>query len=590
MGLPVVEYSDEDVDDSWSDSETWIPEGCSEEPLAASIPKVAYSAVPVLKPSEFTARAFRLPSDDGTGYAPFSFAGRNHLKRIYDSPSRRILLCCSRQTEKSTMLGNRALCYATLVTGMRVLYVSPSSTQTKTFSNDRIKEPIETSPLLRQLTTRMLSQNVFEKQFINRSKITLRYAFLNADRTRGIAAWQLYIDELQSILRDNVPVIEQCTSHAPDCWKGFVYSGTPLSLDNIIEEYRSNRSTQGEWVVPCSGCNNWNILGVKNIGKKGPICSKCGKAIYPQGPEARWAWMVEPDKERIRVPWESYRVSQLMVPWKIRNWNEVIHDYENYPLSKFMNECLGISYEAGTKPITSAHIREQCGTHSMRELDSVRTLSLAQPFFMGIDWGSGDNSYTIVTICTYVNERFRVLYMHRFVGEDADPGVQVQRIIDLGNRYNIALIGADYGFGFGMNHHLVRAFGANRVHTFQHMARINKKIVFDVKMARWKIHRTEVMSAIFEAIKKGKAEFPLWDEFRKPYAEDFTNIYSEYNENLRMIMYDHKAGSPDDSFHSFMFCWLASMIVVRRPDIIAPSLEGEDGKPMSTYSGTLYQG
>jgi hypothetical protein len=595
MGLPALAYTAEEIedyDDTWSDEEPWLPEGVipEEEPFVPELSRKATAAsAPQLLPSQFTSRAFVMPNDEGTGFGPFSFHGRRHLPRIYDSPARRILLCCGRQVEKSTMLGNRAICYASLVPALRILYVSPSATQTKTFSNDRIKEPVETSPLLRKFTTKMLSQNILDKQFINRSKITLRYAFLNADRTRGIPAWQLYLDEVQDILRDNIPVIEQCTSHAPDRWKAFLYAGTPKSLDNVIEEYRANKSTQGEWVVPC-GCNNWNVLGEHNIGKKGPICSKCGRLIDPQGEKAQWAWMVEPDKDRIKIPWESYRVPQLMVPWKIRNWNEVLHDYENYPRARFMNECLGISFENGTRPITQAQIQAQCGDYSMADFESLRNTSLTQPYFFGIDWGSGDNSYTILTVSTYVNNRFRVVYAHRFSGEEADPHVQVNRIIDLGRAFNVALIGADYGFGFGMNHHLVRAFGANKVHTFQHMARINKRVVLDTKLLRWKIHRTEVMSAIFEAIKKGKAEFPRWDEWRKPFAEDMTNIYAEYNEKLRMVQYDHKAGSPDDTFHAFMFGWLASMIVIKRPDIIAPTLEGEDGTPISPYNGTTFQG
>ena len=591
MGLDTDTIAFDDLDDSWYDEEVWVPpEPPIEESLVQSRKTVESLEIPSLLPSQFTERAFMMPKDDGSGFAPFSFEGRRHLPQIYNSQSRRILLCCGRQVEKSTMLGNRAICYAALVTAIRLLYVSPSATQTKTFSNDRIKEPIETSPLLRQFTTAMLSQNIFEKQFSNRSKITLRYAFLNADRTRGIPAWQLYIDEIQDILRDNIPVIEQCTSHAPDQWKGFVYSGTPKSLDNIIEEYRANRSTQGEWVVPCEGCGNWNILGEKNIGKKGPICSKCGKGIDPQCEKARWAWMVDPDEDRVKVPWESYRVPQLMVPWKIRNWNEVLHDYENYPRARFMNECMGISYEAGSRPITQAQVRAQCGSHSIYELESIRTRSLAEPFFFGIDWGSGDNAYTVLTICTYVNDRFRVVYVHRFTGEEANSEVLIKKIIELGHRYNVAMIGADYGFGFGLNQRLVNAFGTQKVQTFQYMARINKKVHYDAKMFRWKVHRSEVMSAIFEAIKRGKAEFPRWEEFRKPYAEDFTNIYSEYNENLRMIQYDHKPGCPDDTFHAFVFGWLASMIMIRRPDIISPSIEGEDGRPISPYRGPVDQG
>jgi intein/homing endonuclease len=1011
-------WADPDTDDTYQDDKFWVPE---EQPLdqfmVVTKPQEANLHIPQMRPSRFTVRAFMMPLEDGTGYGNFSFEGRRHLPRIYDTKARRILLCCGRQVEKSTLLGNRAICYSAMTTALRTLYVSPSATQTKVFSNDRIKEPIETSPLLRQFTTTMLSQNIFEKQFVNRSKITMRYAFLNADRcvvgdtrvyfadgsvasvsdvyarladfvgksvwaanpatnwvepatltgavaqglrpvflvrvqggaeltctgnqplltqegwksleslhvgdfvavprvaahgpgtsapveefrlvgyllgdgsvktyraaalhngdarvledfrrcaralgiplykeqdgnkkywvhsktkrqgfgggregykkrllelgvlgkihsnkrvpaaffqgdalqisnflnalyatdgwasisnkgqfeigycsnsrgllvdvqhlllrftirscisqqkkpstpsalgaytlsirtgsdvqlfaakvgiyakeaavasvllaaqkvqrlraeydripvsylalraylknkyglsthtawtrhhiqlrpgnvrdsvgrevlhcigaklgdayllklsdsplgwariesvtavgmeetfdlsidglenylsdgfyvhnTRGIPASQLYIDEVQDILRDNIPVIEQCTSHAPDQLKRFVYSGTPKSLDNIIEEYRSNRSTQGEWMVPCEGCGYWNNLGEKNIGKKGPICSRCGKGINPQSEHCEWAAMVDQDVDCIKVPWESYRIPQLMVPWKIHNWDEVLRDYENYPRARFMNECLGISYESGTRPITQAQVRAQCGTHSIGDIDSIQNKSLIEPFFFGIDWGSGDNAYTVLVICTYVESRFRMVYAHRFVGEEADPGVCIPKIIEMGHRFNVKMIGADYGFGFGLNHHLTRAFGAQRMQMFQYMARINKKVVFDSKMLRWKAHRTEVMSAIFDAIKRGKVEFPKWEEFRKPFAEDFTNIYSEYNETLRMIMYDHKAGCPDDTFHAFVFCWLASMLVIRRPDIISPSQESAEGKPISPYRGTTWQG
>ena len=590
MGEPAVDY--DAWDDTWYEGEIWKPEGeLVEEPIELTKTKeIELPAVPSVLPSVFTASVFQMPKEDGTGYAPFSFEGRRHMKRIYDTPSRKVLLCTGRQVEKSTLIGNISIAYMTLVTALRILFVSPSSTQTKVFSNDRIKEPIETSPFLSKYTTSMLTKNILEKQFLNRSMITLRYAYLNADRTRGIAAGQLFIDEIQDILRANIPVIEHCLSHAPDKHRRQVYSGTPKSLDNIIEDYRANLSTQGEWVVPCEACNHWNILGEKNIGKKGPICAKCGKPIDPQGPKSQWAWMVQPDsKDPNKVPWESYRIPQIMVPWKIKNWDEVVYEYENHPRAQFMNECLGMSYESGFRPITTAQVREACGEHSIHDVEKIRTLSLAQPFFMGVDWGSGDNSYTIVTIATYIDNRFRVVFMHRFIGEEADPHVQLNKLIELARHFNIYVMGTDYGFGFGMNNYLTREFGAQKVQKMQYMATARKKVQFDAKMGRWKVHRTEAMSAIFDAIKKKKAEFPKWDEFQT-FAKDFTNIYSEYNERLRMVMYDHKQGNPDDSFHSFVYCWLASMIVIPRPDIICPSKEDDEGNSVSSYSGPVDQG
>jgi hypothetical protein len=68
------------------------------------------------------------------------------------------------------------------------------------------------------------------------------------------------------------------------------------------------------------------------------------------------------------------------------------------------------------------------------------------------------------------------------------------------------------------------------------------------------------------------------------------NIYSEYNEKLKMIQYTHSPDKPDDTFHSFLYCWLASMFDYPRPDIIAPNKETPDGMPERTYAGPLDQG
>jgi len=193
--LDVQEYEAEE--DQWADEEELIGQEDLEGPYG-------------LTASEFVEAAFRIPMKGRLEH--FSFDKRRYLRDIYDSPAQRKLLMAGRQVEKSTLLGNIILCYMSLVPSYKALYVSPSATQTKTFSNDRIKEPIETSPVLKRFTTTMLSQNIFEKQFVNRSKVTLRYAYLNADRTRGIPAFLLAIDEYQDVLQDNVPVIQQCLS------------------------------------------------------------------------------------------------------------------------------------------------------------------------------------------------------------------------------------------------------------------------------------------------------------------------------------------------------------------------------------------
>ena len=180
-----------------------------------------------LSPSQFVEQAILMPDPHTRKLESFDFAERPYLRKIYDTPTKRRLLVCARQVEKSTMLGNLALTYSCLVPHFKTLYVSPSSTQTKVFSKDRLKEPMETSPVLKAWFPGMLTDNVYEKKALNRSLITLRYAFLNADRVRGIPADAIFIDEFQDILLENISVIEECASHSPFKW--FSYSGTPKS-------------------------------------------------------------------------------------------------------------------------------------------------------------------------------------------------------------------------------------------------------------------------------------------------------------------------------------------------------------------------
>ncbi len=622
--------------DTWDLDSVWAPEPDPiEDPIliseqARNLPRVAAS----LYPSQFTEFAFRMPKTDELkdseeeddpfymnfdapaeedeeyeeeeeekpelkpGESPFfenfDFGARPYMRRIYDTPARRVLLMCARQVEKSTLLGNISLCYMSLVPSYRVLYVNSSATQAKTFSNDRIKEPIDTSPVLRKFTTRMLSANILEKQFVNQSKITLRYAFLNADRTRGIPAWDLKIDEFQDVLSDNIPVIEQCTAHAPKRYKRFTYAGTPKSLSNSIEIYWSRYSTQNQWVVPCERHGGeagrfWNILGEKNIGKKSLVCEKCKQPLNPMAEGAQWAAMAQPGG---KVSFEGYRIPQLMVPWK--PWSEIIQDYERYPRDKFYNEVLGISYDSGLRPLTRDQVKDCCNADlHMADLEKFRALAFNQPVFCGIDWGTGENAYTVMTLATYVDQRFRVFYWHRFEGEQAgNIELQLQLIMELIEYFNVRIVGTDYGGGFSQNDTLVRKFGPQRIAKFQYMARANKKVAYNQKLGRFQVARTEVMSDIFNAIKRGRriVEFPAWEEFESPHAEDMTNIFSEYNDKLKMIQYKHQPDKPDDSFHSLLYCWLASMLVIPRPDIIAPRREVNGQMVRNTDWGTGWQG
>lgn len=563
--------------------EEWDVEPDPEDAFDAEIFQRRHGDLISVTPSMFTEFAIMLPDKESQTYKPFSFAERRYLRQIYDTPSKRTLLKCGRQVEKSTLLGNKLLAYSCINTALNCLYVSPTNQQTKVFSQDRLKEPIETSNYLKSWTTTKLSDNVFLKKFINRSQITLRYAYINADRVRGIPADVICLDELQDLLTDNIPVIEQCASHSH--LKIFMYSGTPKSLDNTIEYYWSNFSTQNEWAVPChrhamqtpGGAMSrvyWNILSEDHIGAKSLVCDRCHKPIHSMDPDSKWVSLNPDIIKTIPKPFEGYRIPQLMVPWI--PFEEILQNQKTYSRGKFYNEVLGLSYDSGTRPLTRQDIIENCDPriHLDEKFQSYMTTIVgnAFPVYAGIDWGTGEKTYTVLSLGCYMGDgKFTIFYVHRFEGREAEPQVQIEEIERLINRFHIRLVGCDYGGGFWPNDELTRRFGWQRIIKYQY-SQPSTKVHWQKDLNRFLVHRTEVMSDVFNAIKRrGQVfRFPCWEEFQIPYAADMLNIFSEYNEQLRQNVYKKSPNCTDDTFHAILLCFLASMINHPRPDVIAP--------------------
>lgn len=484
-------------------------------------------------------------------------------------------------THNSTTLGNRLLCYSALANNFKSLYVAPSAEQAKVFSNDRIKDVIDASPMLKSYTTNRFNQAVFFKKFINYSQIRLRYAYLTADRVRGIPADMVLIDELQDILVDNIPVIEQCAFHSP--FKLFLYSGTPKSVDNTIEFYWSEFSTQNEWVVPCEKHGapdkpatwHWNVLGEKNIGRKGLICDRCGSDISARHPKAQWAAMNPKRPENAdKVTFEGYRIPQIMVPWV--DWEEITVAQEQYSRAQFMNEKLGLAYDSGVRPITRSQLQSCCKDEiRLLDIEAFKRLAQGRAIYAGVDWGSGEHcSFTTISFGGYFGTgNFSIFWIHRFSGQDLDPERQIDLICQMIAQLQVRIVGVDYGGGFYQNDKLIKRFGPHKVMKYQYNPRQKRKIYWEPNLQRWMCHRTEVMSDVFNALKAKKIDLPCWDDFQEPHGVDILNIFTEYNERLRMNEYKKPPGKTDDAFHSLLYCLMASMIEHPRPDIVAHTVE-----------------
>ena len=535
------------------------------------------SGLLALTPSQFVEEAILIPDPGTRKLANFSFDQRRYLRRIYDTKAQRRLLMFGRQSEKTTYLGNLSLSYACLIPYFKVLYVSPSSQQTKVFSKDRLKEPIDTSPVLRAWFPGLLTDNVFEKRCANRSTITMRYAFLTADRVRGSSADYIALDEFQDILMDNIPVIEEAASHSAFQW--FSYSGTPKSLDNPMEYYWQTYSTQNEWAVPCErhgtpkvpGSWHWNILGEDNIGTAGLVCDRCGEGISAQNPSAQWVSLGNPDP---KFPvFDGYHIPQIMVPWI--EWSEIIKKHNGYSRAKFYNEVLGRSFDSGQRPLTRDDVIANCDPSAPLDKDYIVRVKHrlgAGRIYLGVDWGQDStNSYTVVSLGAYLDGFFRIFFIQRFTGASSEPGEQVRIISNLVDSLNVVRIGADYGGGHFPNSELLKKYGAGRIARYQYAAP-STFLKYDPNLGRFLVHRSEVMGAVFTAIKRRTVlRFPRWEDFQTPFGSDCLSIFSEYNERTRMTEYKKSPNTTDDAFHSILLCFLASMIDFPREDVFVPS-------------------
>jgi hypothetical protein len=549
-------------------------------------------------PKEFTEFSIRHKG------APIDLDRRPWLDPIYNMAvteqldgnfRRKMLLIFGRQCEKSTSIGNLLIALSNLIPYLRALYVTASMEQMREFSDERLKMPIEDSPVLMRLAgidksgvVERQVQNVQTKRWTSRSKIVLRSVYKSPDRTRGISSDLLGIDEIQDIIIDFLPVIEEVLFHSEiDGGPISIYSGTPKTFDNALEFYWGRHSTQNEWLVKCPACNHWNLIDEDHIGPVGLICQgkrrgqgTCAQPINPVDGTAEWVTTGRTDQE-----WEGFRVPQPVVIYANahhrqvfdRQWVGLLAKQKRYSRGKFKNEVMARSHDSGTKPVTFEEIRRCClpDVHFIRDEDDVPPNWKSGQTFAGIDWGSGDGSYTILTIWGYnANGAFQCLYAKKYEGFEADPEYVLEHIVRTLRKWRVNLIGCDWGFGFGLNSKLQKIFGIEKVRLYFHTYQ-KKKVDYDKGGVKFTTHRTLVMQDFFDLIKKGPTSqgivFPCWNEFEE-FSLDIQSVFSEYNERSRMIIFSHPQGVPDDFVHSGVYALLVSQFLIPRPDLNAPGV------------------
>lgn len=490
-----------------------------------------------------------------------------------------MLFMTSRQIGKSTLLSVRQTLPSLLFPNFETLYVSPSWKQTKEYSQTRVEPLIRESDYVRDvgLIDKHCHRGTETKSFTNGSRMVFRYAFYNADRARGISAQLLLLDEIQDILWDNVPVIEQCLAHAkppasrPE-WAPFykkkIYSGTPKSLQNTMQ-YLWEKSTQCVWIVPCVSCGKSNTLTERSIGKYGTICTtsvrvnghvrQCAKYVDPR--HGQWH-ALKPESRML-----SFHISQLMVPrkeWGPHGWidwpNDILDYRERYDKVRFYNEVLGLPCDNALRALTTSDMMSCCDENwTFRAYpDQVTRMT---HLWAGVDWGE-TNSRTVLTIGGFFEPGiFSVVYMRVYSPQECEPRFLIDDILKWLYTFNVQGIACDVGHGWGLNSTLMEKYGMDRVFPIRYTRSTSPRLTFvgganNIKW-EWNGNRSQLLGELFMDVRRRRIRFPKWSQFGE-HVKDWLAVFSEYSGRSKELIYSHNPDDPDDRVHSCNYARIAA--------------------------------
>ena len=495
---------------------------------------------------------------------PFSLKGREYLLPIYDNGYEEILLMTGRQVEKSTTLASKSLGLATSIPYFSILYGVPDDAKRRQWSHDKLHPMLMRSPLIRQhfMQGEDILDNVYEKKLANGSQIYLRNDGADGDNFRGQSIDLLLIDEIQDMLETAVIVGEEALSHSekPGMPKGGMklYTGTPKTIENHIEGLW-RESSQTEWLVKCWHCSGgdlsyYNNLGIPNIHPDlGLICARCGRPIDSR--DGRWVHSYE---NRFL---KGFRISQLMVPWtnfKKLYWRKLMR----YPEAQFMNEVLGISWDAASKYFTEDELRELCkqGGHKLI-VDPPPQSVFSSPTLAGIDWGvnAENGAYTVLTIGQVVSpEILRVIYAKKFDHRTSMTD-QMRYIVQKLKEYRVELVAADQGAAGDRNVRISEAIGSSKIMQVRYSDSGFSSQSYENRMSTLSVNRTMALSDFrTDMVERNMFRLPCWEDFEHM-AQDILNEFVDTRHSGDMF-YTHARNAHDDGLMSMIYLNLARKV------------------------------
>jgi len=354
----------------------------------------------------------------------------------------------------------------------------------------------------------------------------------------------LLVDEFQDIAPGDLPVLQECLSHAED--GRTILTGTPKTEDNHLQAM-FNQSTANEWTLTCTACDRGVVLDEHSLGPHGVICPTCQRDLDPQ--QGRWT------PRNSEATWgEGFWVGHPMVPWL--NWDAILERQRVYDAARFKNECLGLPSALGDHVVTRAELEACCGNYRMASTLADVPAAARGVLLAGIDWGGGATSRTVLVIGSMGNDfRFHIFCLQRFAGSE-EPEHVLASVAERCRRFGVRFIAADGGGTGTVYNRLLLGKLQGRVHLYAVLyAAGGQEPRQDGSLWRWTVGRSSSIGALFSRVKRQMLLFPRVQDCGS-FLEEFSCEIAEYDDLARTVRYTHPEAQQDDALHAANYALL----------------------------------
>lgn len=490
---------------------------------------------------------------------PFSFDGHEPNKDVYEDESPRIIVVAGRQVAKSETCVRLLLAKAFTNPHFTFTYGAPIDAITNRFQADRFRPAIKDG-------RHNLLENAVEKgrdllsatRFRNNTIIYFVSLYGDGDGARGIAGDAVLFDEVQDISQNAIENTIKNTSHSQIYYEEYemrgqaYFFGTPKEAGSYYQTMWL-MSDMKKWHVTCTNpdCCEEQLVTFNHI-KQVPDkpdryrfeCHYCGTELDRN--KGRWL----PTNPEATAGWSGYHYSQLYFPHNTAT--SIMMDYRTMGADRFANEVLGEFYSGAKKPLTREIID--------RNSDFTIPMSFSSEDFtyMGVDWGGGVASKTIVHIIRPTDDdRFEIVYAEEIKEQDFEK--KLNYIGQLMNQFRVEKTVVDMGYGAYENDWLYERFGsmvnACRYSNFEREPHKKKRDGKNIIM----VDRTFTIDKIVDMFHKERFIIPRLNKTEwEIFIDHYVAIEVEYKVSMNGTgkkIYTHK--TPDDALHALTYAYLA---------------------------------